>query len=89
MMMQPMMMQPMMGGPMMQQPMVQNAGPTFQQVSDNGKVAAKEETTVVEEQPIVQEDVTKAEERQVRLHPYGLKHCIKDDTKNQILVVFF
>ena len=60
--MQPMMMQPMMGGPMMQQPMVQNAGPTFQQVSDNGKVAAKEETTVVEEQPIVQEDVTKAEE---------------------------
>jgi peroxin-5 len=62
MMMQPMMMQPMMGGPMMQQPMVQNAGPTFQQVSDNGKVAAKEETTVVEEQPIVQEDVTKAEE---------------------------
>lgn len=62
MMMQPMMMQPMMGGPMMQQPMVQNAGPTFQQVSDDGKVAAKEETTVVEEQPIVQEDVTKAEE---------------------------
>ena len=50
MMMQPMMMQPMMGGPMMQQPMVQNAGPTFQQVSDDGKVAAKEETTVVEDQ---------------------------------------
>ena len=62
MMMQPMMMQPMMGGPMVQQPVAQQQGPTIEEISDSGKVATQEKQASVEEKPVVQENVSKAEE---------------------------